>query len=182
MGSFAPLARALLIQSVGTKEVVMQCARVHRESRREAGVTLPELLVVLAIGGLVLSVGVAIVSDQVRSANIRGAADQFAVDLRAARMIAVSRQANVDLVVQPDPQNRYSYTRADGIPIAVELPPQVKIVSSSPTTIQFRSNGSVTAAATTVIEISLSGNTKERWTVTTSAVGVPAIVKTRVSG
>lgn len=160
----------------------MQRARLSRLRLREAGVTLPELLVVLAIGGLVLSIGIALVSDQVRSANIRGAADQFAVDLRAARMIAVSRQANVNLVVEPDPQNRYSYTRADGAPVAVDLPPQVKIVSSSPTTIQFRSNGSVTAASTTVIEISLSGNTKERWTVTTSAVGVPAVVKSRVSG
>jgi prepilin-type N-terminal cleavage/methylation domain-containing protein len=160
----------------------MHLFRSREPGSRQAGVTLPELLVVLAIGGIILSVGVALVSDQVRSASIRGAADQFAVDLRAARMIAVSNQANVDLVVQADPQNRYTYTRADGVPVNVELPPQVKIVSSSPSTIQFRSNGSVTAAATTVIEISLSGNVRERWTVTTSTVGVPSVVKTRVSG
>lgn len=160
----------------------MHVFRTREVGSREAGVTLPELLVVLAIGGIILAVGVALVADQVRSASIRGAADQFAVDLRAARMIAVSNQANVDLVVQADPQNRYAYTRADGAPVNVKLPPQVKIVSSSPSTIQFRSNGSVTAAATTVIEISLSGNVKERWTVTTSTVGVPSVVKTRVSG
>lgn len=160
----------------------MRHTRSLRSRDRERGFTLPELLVVLAIGGLVLGVGIALVSDQVRSANVRGAADQFAVDLRAVRMIAVSRQANVDLVVQPDPQNRYSYTRADGVPVNVDLPPQVKIVSSAPTTIQFRSNGSVTAAATTVLEIALSGNVKERWTITTSAVGVPSVVKTRISG
>lgn len=160
----------------------MRHSGFRRPASRERGFTLPELLVVLAIGGLVLGMGIALVSDQVRSASIRGAADQFTVDLRAARMIAVSRQANVDLVVQPDPQNRYTYTRADGVPVSVDLPPQVKILSSSPTTIQFRSNGSVTAAATTVLEIALSGNVKERWTVTTSPVGVPAVVKTRISG
>jgi len=159
--------------------------RLHRPclaANRQRGVTLPELLIVIAIAGIILSVGVALVLDQIKSAAIRGAADQFAVDLRAARMIAVSNQSNVDLVVQPHPQNRYSYNRSDGGLVDVELPPEVRILSSSPSTIQFRSNGSVSAAATTVLEVSLSGNTKERWTVTTNTVGVPRVVKSRISG
>ncbi len=158
----------------------MQEIREPRTRRSEAGVTLPELLAVLAIGALVVAVGVALVSDQVRSANIRASADQFMVDLRAARMIAVAKQTNVSVVVAPSPTNTYAYTRADGTPVNIAMPNGVRIVSSAPATIQFRSNGSVTAAATTVIEVSLAGNVTERWTVTTSAAGVPTVTKARI--
>lgn len=146
----------------------------------QRGFSLPELLVVVAIVGLLVAIGIPLVSEQVRQASIRGSVDQLTTDLRAARMIAVTRQQPVPFTFELDPLNRYSYTKTDGKTRTIDLPPEVKIVASSPsTTITFQPNGSVAAAATVVVEIVL-GRDKETWTVTTSTVGVPKATKTRV--
>lgn len=147
------------------------------------GFSAAELLVVLAIAGLAIGVGIPLVNEHLRRASIRQAADQVAVDLKAVRMIAVTRRVPTDFVIQEDPINRYSYTRANGTPRQVDLPRDVRILTSStPETITFRPDGSVTAAATTVLEITLSTGQKERWTITTSTLGIPTVTKQIVAG
>jgi prepilin-type N-terminal cleavage/methylation domain-containing protein len=150
-------------------------------ARNQRGFSLPELLVVLAVIGLLVVVAVPLVSEQVRRATVLGSVDVLRTDLRAARMIAATRQQAVPFTFELTPQNRYSYTKNDGKTRTVQLPPGVRVVSASPsTTITFQPNGSVTAASTVVIEIVLGRDT-ERWTVTTSVVGVPTATKTRVA-
>lgn len=144
------------------------------------GFSLPELLVVIAVIGLLVAVAIPLVSEQVRRATAVGAVRVLNTDLQAARMIAVTRQQGNPFTFTLTPQNRYSYTKSDGTTRIVLLPPQVKIVSASPsTTITFQPNGAVSAAATVVLEIVL-GRDKEVWTVTTSTLGVPKAVRTRV--
>jgi prepilin-type N-terminal cleavage/methylation domain-containing protein len=150
-----------------------------RGSKRN-GFSLPEMLVVLAILGLAIAVGIPLVSEQVRLAKIRGAADQFSGDIRAARMIAVSKRATVNLVVYPNPTNRYEIPRTDGTLRSMQLPSGVRITSPVATmTIAFLANGAA-SETTTVFEADVSGGVKERWTVTTSMMGVPTTTHQRL--
>ena len=55
----------------------------------ERGFSVGELLVVVAVIGLIVAIGIPIVSEQIRSAKIRGAADQYAMSLKAVRLISV---------------------------------------------------------------------------------------------
>jgi len=136
----------------------------------------------VAIIGLSIAVVVPLTSEQVRRAKARGAADEFAANLKAARMIAVTKHATVSFVVTPDPTNTYRYPAVNGVDRTFALPAGVRITSpSSETTIAFQSNGSVTAANTTVMEANLTGTEKERFTVTTGVTGVPVITRQRVS-
>lgn len=146
------------------------------------GFSAAELLVVLAIAGLIVAVAVPIAGNQVRTARARSAADAMGVDLRAARMLAVTRQQDVPFVLEVDPVNAYRYTGNDGKVRRIVLPQGVRILdSSSPTTITFRPNGSVAAQATTVVEIALSGSTtaKETYTIVTAPTGIPKTTKSR---
>jgi len=151
---------------------------MHR-ARSQRGFSVSELLVVLAVIGILVAVAVPLVSEQVRRATARGAVDILTIDLRAARMIAVTRQMNVPFAFDLQPQNRYTYTRADGTTRTINLPPQVNFVSASPTTLTFQPNGAVSSAATVVVEIVL-GRDKEVWTITTNTLGMPTAVRTRV--
>lgn len=153
---------------------------MRKAVRGQRGFSLAEILVVIAIVALLVAIVVPLVGSTLRAAAVRGAADQFAIDLRAARMIAVTRQNNVDFTITVDPTNRYAYTRQDGTIRTIDMPRGVKIVSSSPTTITFQANGSVVAAATTVLEVAVDSGT-ERWTVSTNTLGMPTIVRARVA-
>jgi prepilin-type N-terminal cleavage/methylation domain-containing protein len=154
------------------------------ETRRPAprGFSLPELLVVLAILGLAIVVGIPLVSEQVRLAKIRGSADQFAIDLKAARMISVSKRAAVNMDVYPTPANRYQYPGTNGLPRSIQLPSGVRIITpTSTTTFAFQPNGSLASAATVVFEADVSSGVKERWTITTSVLGISSTTHQRVS-
>jgi prepilin-type N-terminal cleavage/methylation domain-containing protein len=156
------------------------------ETRARSGFTLPELLIVVAILGLAIAVSVPIVAEAVNQARVRTAADQFAVDLKAARMIAVTKRATpyLDVSVQPDPINVYSYVNGRGENRTVELPPGVRIVSpSSAYTVRFQRDGSVSGGGTTtVLRVHLSGGDQEEWRVITNALGVTRTTRTRVAG
>jgi len=137
------------------------------------------MLVVIAIMGLIAGVSIPLVSEQFRQARIRAAADQFSMTLKAARMIAVTKRTTVDIDIGVHPTNTYTYPDQTGTVRTVQLPSGVRIVSSTDP-ISFRLNGSLAAAATTVIEADLTPGTRERWTVTTSILGVPSISHQRV--
>ncbi len=140
---------------------------------RLRGVTLTELLVVLALAGIALAVAVPLVADNVRRAEIRAAANVFSTSLRAARMIAVSKRSPTVVTVGVAPDNFYEYIDSNGRLRHFDMPVGVEIVSST-SPITFQSNGSVTGGASTVIEASLTGET-DRWTVTTTLLGVSRI-------
>lgn len=146
----------------------------------QGGFSLPELLIVLAIAGLTVTIAIPLVADTMKAAAVRGAADQFTVDLRAARMIAVAKRITNDFVVSTDPTNTYRYTDRDGTTRTITMPKGVRIASTSPGTISFRSDGSVSSTGTTVIEIPV-GDAVERWTVTTTTLGMPSATRQRVS-
>mgnify|MGYP001765424188 CR=1 FL=1 len=153
--------------------------------RGSRGFSLSEMLVVVAIVGLAVAIAIPVTSEQVRLAKVRAAADEFAIHLKAARMIAVTTRATADdpleFVVVPDPTNTYRYPAVNGQDRTYRLPSGVRIVSpTAETTIAFRGDGSLAAANTTVLEAMISGDERERFTVTTSILGVSTVSRARV--
>lgn len=150
-----------------------------RIRRSERGVTLAEMLAVIALLGILVAVAVPLVAEQVRQAKIRGAADQYATTLKAARMLAVSKRAPQSVTVNVHPTNSYAYVDTRDRTRTFEMPDGVRIVSSTDP-ITFQINGSLAAAASTVIEADLNEGVTERWTVTTGIAGVPTIERERI--
>ncbi len=139
-------------------------------SARSRGFTLVEFLVAGAILAIMVALLAPIVAERVRVTKARTTAGQFAIDLRAARWIAVSNRSTIDVTVDVA-NNEYQYTDAHGRLRKIAMPSGVRIVSST-SPIQFRSNGSVLGGASTVIEADLSNDVISRWTVTTSVIGI----------
>ncbi len=81
---------------------------------RERGFTLLEALTVMTILALTATVASAMVLERVRSTRIRVAAEQFAIDLRAARLKAVSTRSSVDVTISLDPTNAYEFSDGHG--------------------------------------------------------------------
>jgi prepilin-type N-terminal cleavage/methylation domain-containing protein len=156
-----------------------------RQERKERGFSLTEILVVVAIIGLAVAITVPLVAEAVNQNRIRAAADQFAVDLRAARMIAVTKRADpfLDVSVTPNPTNRYTFVNGRGEPRTVDLPVGVRIISPSTAyTVRFLRDGSVSGGGnTTVMRVQLNDGVEEEWRVITNAMGVTRITRARVS-
>lgn len=146
--------------------------------RRSRGITLPELLVVVSIIALAVAIAIPVISEAVRSAKVRSAADQFTVSIMAARMIAVTRQAPVSITVAVDPGNYFEYPDRSGEMRRYEMPSGVRIVSST-NPITFRMNGGVDGGATTRIEADMGGSTVEIWEIDTSIMGVARVTHWR---
>ena len=155
------------------------------QANPQRGFSLTEILVVVAIMGLAIAITVPLVAENVNQARIRSAADQFSVDLRAARMIAVSKRATpyLDVSVQPDPVNRYTYVNGRGETRVVQLPTGVRIITpNADYTIRYQRDGSVSGGGnTTVLRVLLSAGAEEEWRVMTNAMGVTRTTRTRIS-
>jgi prepilin-type N-terminal cleavage/methylation domain-containing protein len=146
----------------------------------ERGFTLLEGLVVMTILSITAVVASSLALERIRSARIRLSAEQFAIDLRAARLKAVSNRSPVDVIISTDPTNAYEYSDGHGRLRQIRMPPGVQIVSSD-STISFQPNGSILGGTSTIFETELSGLNVERWTVTTSVLGNPRTTHYRVA-
>jgi len=138
---------------------------------RSAGVSLAELLVVLAIIALAIMVAVPRINVAIKSARIRTVADQLTITLQAARMIAVSRQQPCFVTIGADPANFYTYVDSKGKNRHIELPHGVRILNTS-SPLVFRPNGSIAAATTTTIETEIARGVLETWDIRTNILGV----------
>jgi prepilin-type N-terminal cleavage/methylation domain-containing protein len=140
------------------------------------GITLPELLVVLAIIALAVTMAIPVISGAIHAARIRASVDQFAVSLMAGRMLAVTRQAPVSLTVATDPGNYYELPDRNGLARRYDMPEGVRIVSSTDP-ITFQANGMVEGGARTVFESRRAGNPQETWEVETSILGIATVTR-----
>lgn len=140
------------------------------------GITLPELLVVLAIVALAVTVAIPVISGAIHSARVRTSVDQFAVSLMAARMLAVTLQAPVSLNVASDPQNYYEIPDRNGLARRYEMPEGVRIESSTDP-ITFQPNGMVEGGARTVFTARRAGSPDEIWEVETSILGIATVTR-----
>jgi prepilin-type N-terminal cleavage/methylation domain-containing protein len=150
-----------------------------RRTLRQAGFSLAEMLAVLALIGITVAIGIPLVNEQLRIAEVRSAADDMAVHLRAARMIAVSHHKDIVVTVTADPTNTFSYEGTNGETRTIAMPGRVKIKTGSTASITFHSNGSSGASSTVTIESAVV-NATERWTLSVNTLGLVAVAHVRV--
>jgi prepilin-type N-terminal cleavage/methylation domain-containing protein len=146
------------------------------------GVSLPELLVVIALLALAALVTIPLTARRVHELRLRSNADQFLVTVRAARMVATTTGRRTVLTVSPHPDDRYEYVDAAGRTRVMELPQGVRIDEGSALTLAFRANGSLEppVPAIVVLKARLPKGLVERWTVTTPMSGIPSMVREQV--
>jgi prepilin-type N-terminal cleavage/methylation domain-containing protein len=153
--------------------------RSKPRQRAQAGFSLAEMLAVLALVGIVIGMGIPLVNEQLRIAEVRSAADEMAVHLRAARMLAVTRYKDIVVTVSVEPANEFSYEGPDGLTRTIKMPGPVNIKTGSAATITFHSNGSSGASSTVTIESAVP-NATERWTLTVNTLGLVSVAHVRV--
>jgi hypothetical protein len=129
---------------------------------------------------IAIAVGAPIVNEQVRIAEIRAAADDLALHLRAARMISVTKHKTITFDVYVDPTNAFEYEGLNGKPKRVAMPGRVRISDASDRSIHFKGNGSVELASTIILEADVSG-ARERWTASVNTVGLTTLARARVN-
>jgi Tfp pilus assembly protein FimT len=129
----------------------------------------------MALLGIAIAIGIPLVNEQVRIAEVRAAADDLAVHLRAARMIAVTKRTTIKFFVYPDPRNQFEY---DGR--TVSTPSRIRIAAESDPIILFKRNGSVELLSSVTLESDVSG-ARERWTATVNTTGMTSLVHERVN-
>jgi prepilin-type N-terminal cleavage/methylation domain-containing protein len=151
--------------------------------RRQHGVTLPELLVVVAVIGMAVLVAVPTISETIRSTRLRSATRSLEATFRAARIIAVTQRTDTSIEVRPGPtpptppgptENQYSFTDLRGLTRTQGMPVGIRIVSST-SPIVFRPNGTLDGEAITVLEVQTRSGLKT-WEVRTSRMGVTRVV------
>ncbi len=154
--------------------------RNGQDAGDQKGFSLPELLAVLAMVAIAIAVGVPIVNEQVRIAEVRAAADDLALHLRAARMISVTNHKTIDFAVYVDPTSTFEYEGMNGRMKLVAMPGRVRIAPASDRLIRFKGNGSVDVASSIILESDVSG-ARERWTASVNSVGLATLVHARVN-
>ena len=138
------------------------------------------LLAVLALLGIAIAIGIPIVNEQVRIAEVRAAADDLALHLRAARMISVTQHRRVEFKVFVDPENDFEYERTKDNWKRYSTPNRVRIAPESDRSILFKQNGSVDVASSVILESEVSG-ARERWTATVNKMGMATLVHERLN-
>ena len=129
---------------------------------------------------IAIAIGIPIVNEQVRIAEVRAAADDLALHLRAARMISVTQHRTVPFKVYVDPDNKFEYERFTLKWRKVFMPGRVRIAPASDRLINFKENGSVEAASSIILELDVSG-ARERWTASVNTVGLTTLAHARVN-
>lgn len=142
----------------------MSAATAHPE----AGFSLLELLVVLALMALAVGIAVPMLRASTGPQNVRLLTARLASDLQVSRANAILLRRVVTFVIDPD---RHTYA-LDGISAPVNLPPQVRVTlvaarqsrhQKSPFRIEFYPDGSSTGGQLTVADSQQSRTLAVAW-------------------
>jgi len=129
---------------------------------------------------IAIAIGIPLVNEQVRIAEVRAAADDFALHLRAARMISVTKHKTITFTVYADPTSTFEYEGMNGKTKLVAMPGRVRIAPASDRSIKCKRNGSVDAASMIILESDVS-SARERWTASVNSVGLTTLAHARVN-
>ena len=95
----------------------MDQARKTRRGSRQSGFTILELVIVIAIILIMSAVALPAIGHWVRNYKIRGAADQVAAEIQAAKLLAVKKNVNFGVVFVVLTETTYQYFMED-IPLS----------------------------------------------------------------
>ncbi|WP_170285817.1 GspH/FimT family pseudopilin [Propionivibrio limicola] len=119
--------------------------------RRVAGVTLVEMMVVIAIAAIILAIGVPSFQQLIASERIKSAASTLQSALLLTRSEALKRNANVTLspITDGDWDSGWNVTAADGTILSTYDPISGASISGGPDEVVFQGAGRVSGNAAT---------------------------------
>lgn len=150
-------------------------------SRR--GVTLPEILAVLAIISILLLIAVPNFNAMMKAYRISTAVEELTSVLQRARQLAVTRREVHRLAIQASPANTWTLTNiATGSVVDTgAMPPEVNLTVAPAAAYSFNANGACTTPTTYTgstptaqyvrIEGRIQGSRVDRYTIEVSPVG-----------
>lgn len=115
--------------------------------RSTAGVTLIEMLIVMAIIGLIAGISFPSVSAGLESIQLRSAADSIASFLIAAQTRAERRQQAIEVVITPAESTLTLYSSEAGYTRKLALENGIRIVGDQPTQFLLLPGGTPPAVA-----------------------------------
>ncbi len=142
---------------------------------KQSGYSLSELLVVIALMGLVILFGGPALGNAFKSYKVRSAADGLTTSLRALRYAAVTQRTPRTMTINDEaatPPNQYSYVNMKGKIVLVTFD-GVVIESASPASISFGINGSTgsTSNLSVLVSMAVTSDRGERYTITATPTG-----------
>jgi prepilin-type N-terminal cleavage/methylation domain-containing protein len=114
-------------------------AQLRRRVRSDRGFTLPEVLIVIAIMGILLAIATSTWFRVVESRRVDAATNQVAADLRLAHARATNRLTNYSIVIPTANSSTYQIGPTGGTLATQTLPEGTQIAAA--TTIVFKVNG-----------------------------------------
>jgi prepilin-type N-terminal cleavage/methylation domain-containing protein len=143
---------------------------------RQAGFTLIELMIVVAILSIAVALAVPNFLQWYTQFQLRQATSQLATQLTLARMAGMNRNRGVVVTVQTvGAVVHISTMSSDVSPVSVindtSLPPQVTSVAGSPVTVSFSSMGLRTSGGTGTQTIGVCDAYKRQYSVTIIPTG-----------
>ena len=124
-----------------------------------AGYSLPELLIVIALIGLMVLFGGPALAEAYRSYKVRATADLLTTDVRALRYNAVTNRTSRTLTLNNQAHasspNQYSYVNPKGVAVTVRLEGGVNIDTTSVASVTFNNTGATGSAGIQAINVSM---------------------------
>jgi len=148
----------------------------------ERGVTLAELLLVLALAAILILITIPAMSTWLRSNRVRSATSLMVTHMRVVRHAAVAQSQNVSLDYGAEGTS-YSFSNTNLEEINQSLPVGVTLTSASPDPLIFRSNGTLegVTSASVQVEGPVSDGLGHRYTISVNNIGKIEVTKEEVS-
>ncbi|MDH5253937.1 MAG: GspH/FimT family pseudopilin [Nitrospira sp.] len=140
---------------------------------RESGFTLVELMVAIAIIGLMVAIAIPNYTEWQMRSRLRQATEEVASQLMLARMKAMNQNRSVDVTIQ----DTGSYTRVSavvsttGVSVLDKNTDSYVFVVGNPITVSFSSMGFRTSAGTGIQTIGLCNTAKLQYSVSIIPAG-----------
>ena len=165
---------------MGGHDVKMRPSIAADRIKNQRGVTLPEMLVVLAIIGMFVVVTLPALGNYIRASRVRVSNDVLMEDLRAARYIAITNHTT-DSVTFDQAAGTYRYTDIRGALVVRRLESGVSFSSLTNTPITFTSDGSLSTSAPTIVILgTVMSGTSHQYTISVTTVGRSSSVFAKV--
>lgn len=129
--------------------------------RASRGFTLPELLIVITVLGVLLAIGVPSFVDMIRNQRVKSASFDLFSSLTVARSEAILRNTNVTITPASTSNwaNGWNVTYVDGTSTVTvrEQSAFPNITISGPTSLVYRGSGRLSGSASTQFQLTATG-------------------------